>query len=117
MASLTRTATDVATDALSRIGVTQAGQDISSEDMDLALGRFDEVLADLSARNVVYVPDTDAIDLAFFTHLSAILGVTLLGDFPLDDSPALPSNDISEAKLRQMNLNVGRSRPVRVSYF
>jgi hypothetical protein len=73
MADVVKTRTDLIRRALDHLGVTATGQAVSAEDQESVDGAVDGVLAELAAREVVYIADSNAIPTEWFECLSLCL--------------------------------------------
>jgi hypothetical protein len=71
--SSVRTRGDLVLEALANLGVLQAGQTPADEDVSFVDVKVETVLADLMAREIVYVPDPDTIPQTIFGKLADIL--------------------------------------------
>lgn len=114
--AITRTFDDIVADALSRIGVAEAGQDLAPENIEIGRKRLEAVLADFAGRGIIYAPDPDAIPLDLSQWISAALALQLLSDFPTD-ATALPDLPTIETMLRRLRPQLYVSRPLRAVYF
>lgn len=78
---MSRTRTELKVKALDKLGVSQAGQDPSAEDVAVIEGYVDPVLDMLAREKVVYVNDRNAIDNEFFLPIATILANAAANDF------------------------------------
>ena len=70
---MTQTKAQLILQTLQEMNVLGAGQDAPAEDYQAVEDRIQPLLDDLSARNVIYVPDVDAIDNSQFPYLVQLL--------------------------------------------
>lgn len=115
MASLTRTRSDLVTRALQILGAVRAGQNASAEDSTLVDGVVDGLLADLSAREIVYVADPEEIPVEAFEHLAKLLAFTMGTDF----GPSVDANValLSESRLRTLSAAGPTYEVLKAEYF
>lgn len=78
--------------ALASIGALEPGEAPSTEDYNTMDGLVDPLIAQLSADEIVYIDDTDAIDVAFFIPLANLLANAAGPDF------GSPVNDDAKAR-------------------
>ena len=104
----TKTRTDLIVRVLDKLQVTQTGQNPSPEDMAQVDGNLDTVLATLAGDEVVYVPNVDQIDEAFFEPLAVCVADKLALDF----GTAIDSTALSSAQA--VLLRMQRLRPMYV---
>ena len=79
--ALTRTRAELIQAALEEIKVLAAGQSPSAEDSDKVERALEPLLAELAAREIVYVPDSNEVPIAVFGPLSRRLGAEIAGSF------------------------------------
>lgn len=79
--ALTKTRAELIQAALEEIKVLAAGQSPSAEDSDKVERALEPLLAELSAREIVYVADSNEIPMAVFGPLSRRLGAEVAGAF------------------------------------
>lgn len=77
----TKTRAELIQSALEEIKVLAAGQSPSAEDSDKVERALEPMLAELAAREIVYIADSDEIPLAVFGPLSRRLGAEIAGAF------------------------------------
>lgn len=116
MTTYTRTMlANEALDILQRVGL---GQSPDSEDTEKIDRKIDALLAELSARNIVEIPDPDDIDAAFFNPLAELLANEAAPNFGGQKNPAV--REAGEERLKIMvnntpatnkTLGVDRSLP------
>jgi hypothetical protein len=101
--ALSRNSTQIATDALTRIGVCSPADPPSAEDLATALDRLTLVQSDLIQRGVVYVANIEEVPNAVAHHLANMLGLFLMADFGASaGSVNLPPQDSTETALRRL---------------
>lgn len=64
---------DFVTAVLEELGVRDPGQPVEAEDQNIVLRRLAPKIAELNARNVCFVPDTDDISDEYFLPLVKIM--------------------------------------------
>ncbi|MFA7238430.1 MAG: hypothetical protein WC058_16360 [Phycisphaeraceae bacterium] len=77
----TKTRAELVQAALEEIKVLAAGQSPSSEDSDKVERALEPMLAELAAREIVYIADSDEIPNAVFGPLTRRLGAEIAGAF------------------------------------
>lgn len=105
-----KTRTDLINEALDLLGVTGTGQTPSVEDRAVIDGKIEPKLAELSRREIVYVPDPDAVEDEIFDALATLLAEEAGPKFgkPRDLGVRLEA----EARLIEMQ---GGARPETIS--
>ena len=73
MADIVKTRDQLLERAGINLGLMQPGEPLSTEDYATLDDLLDPLIAQLSADNVVYIQDPDAIELALFLPLAALL--------------------------------------------
>lgn len=73
MVDVTKTRDQLLERAGINLGLVQPGEALSTEDKSTLDNLLDPLIAQLSADNIVYVQDLDAIELAMFLPLAALL--------------------------------------------
>jgi hypothetical protein len=73
MVDITKTRAQLLERAGINLGLVQPGEALSSEDYDTLDNLVDPLIEQLSADNVIYMQDPDAIDVAIFLPLAALL--------------------------------------------
>jgi hypothetical protein len=68
-----KTRTDLINEALDLLGVVGSGQTPAAEDRAVIDGKIAPKLAELARREIVYVPDPDAVDDEIFDALATLL--------------------------------------------
>ena len=81
MSAATKTRDDLVTRALMKLTVIGSGQSPDAEDAAAIDAAIDGVLADLATRDVVEVPDDDAIPAEWFEDLAEIVAQACARDF------------------------------------
>lgn len=83
----TRTRSELVNQALANLGVLDAGQTPEIEDANTVDDHVDTVLAELSAKDIVSIPDDDAIPVALFNVLADLLALDCGPDFHKPSDP------------------------------
>lgn len=115
-----KTRNDLINRAAQRLGVLGAGQSLSAEDAQIIGDQIEPVIEELSARRVVYIPDPDEIEDAYFNGLADCLAAAVAQDFALaGDALATATARASEAerKFRIIQFAGPIDRPVKTEYF
>jgi hypothetical protein len=99
--ALSRNSTQIATDALTRIGACSPADPPSPEDLATALDRLTLVQSDLAHRGVIYIPHIDQVPNAIAHHVANLLGLFLMSDFGATNVN-LPPQDSTETALRRL---------------
>lgn len=73
MVDLTKTREQLINQAADNLSLRQPGEALSSEDFDTFDNLVDPLLAQLQGEGIVYIDNDDAIDLAIFLPLAALL--------------------------------------------
>ena len=93
--------------ALRNLGALPQGHTPSDEEYDSINDLVDATVADLNARNIIYIADTDTIDDAHFLHLGHILAATARSEFGAlgtAEAPELAAlAEAAEAKLKEQD--------------
>jgi hypothetical protein len=117
----TKTRNDLVNQALRNLGVLAAGQTADAEDFQAADGHIDQVIASLSARDIVTVDDDDAIPAEWFDPLAVLVADDAAMEFGLAGVPASPgaANPVlsAENSLRLMVRGRPTYEPLKVNYF
>jgi Tfp pilus assembly protein PilW len=112
----TKTRNDLVNQALRNLGVLAAGQTADAEDFQAADGHVDQVIASLSARDIVTVDDDD-----WFDPLAVLVADDAAMEFGLPGVPASSSdpNPVLDAENRLRLMVRGRPtyEPLKVDYF
>ncbi len=111
-----RTSTQIATDALTRIGACSPADPPSPEDLATALDRLSLVQSDLARRGVVYVPNIDNVPNAIAHHLANQLGLFLMSDFGATQVN-LPPQDSTETALRRITAQMPYYTTLRADFY
>jgi hypothetical protein len=112
----TRTADEIATNALETLGAVSVGETPAAEDLALAKRKLDDILADFAQRGIVYVGDVDEVPMAVALHLGDALAIRLIPKFG-GGQVDLPSMSSIEGTLRQISSVAASREPVRADYF
>ena len=108
-----RTTNDLIRRVLGLLEVVAAGQPVAAEDSELVRMVLPCVLADLSARGVVTIPDADAIGDTVFLPLAEIAAAAAAADFGV----AAPDRAAAELRLRAQQPTGETGEPVPADYF
>ena len=73
MVDITKTRDQLIDRAAVNLGLVQPGEALSSEDHDTLDNLVDPILSQLQADNIVYIDDSEAIDVSIFLPLAAVL--------------------------------------------
>lgn len=104
--------------ALEVLGVLAAGQVAANEDLARVDSYVDTTIADLIARDVVYIPDAEEFDEAIFDDLSKVLANNAREAFGLANDPRLAATAIAaENSLRIKSAQGPTYKPLKVQYF
>jgi len=101
--------------ALSSIGALEPGEAPSPEDYSTMDGLVDPLIAQLSADEIIYIDDDNAIDVAFFIPLANLLANMAGPDFgsPVNDDAKLRD----ETTLRRLTAGRPTYQPQVGEYF
>lgn len=115
MTDITKTRAQVIERAGISLGLVQPGEALSSEDYDTLDDLFDPVIEQLSADRVIYIPDPNAIDVAVFLPLAALLANYAGPSFgsPIND----PAKTRDEATLKRINATDPTYAPMQGNYY
>ncbi|WP_046865927.1 hypothetical protein [Microvirga massiliensis] len=108
-----RTTNDLIRRVLGLLEVVAAGQPVAVEDAELVRATLPSVRADLSARGVAVVADTDAIDDAAFLPLAELVAAAVAADFGV----AAPDRSAAELRLRAQQPTGETGEPIEAEYF
>lgn len=87
--------------ALSVLGVLASGQVAENEDLALVDSYVETTIADLTARDVIYIPDADEFDEKIFDDLAKVLANNARESFGLANDPRLAATAMAaEVSLR-----------------
>lgn len=111
-----KTKAELATRALGIMGILEAGQTPSAEDLATVSALIDPLASYLGLVNVIYVGDTEDIDDAVFLPLAARLALEAAPDFGLPASDDETKLD-AEKPLRRLAASRPSGRPAEVDYF
>lgn len=104
--------------ALEVLGVLAAGQVAANEDLARVDGYVDTTIADLTARDVVYVSDTQEFEPGIFDDLAKVLANNAREAFGLADDPRLAATAMAaENSLRIKSAQGPTYQRLRVEYF
>lgn len=96
---MSKTSSQLALKALERLSVLGGGQDAPPEDFATAKDAIAPMLAELAARDVIYVADPEDIDDAYFYALADRLAIEIAPSF---ERAAPVSLEDAEARLRRL---------------
>lgn len=88
---MTKTRDELIQRALKDLGVLPVGQTASTQEYASVAGLVDPMVADLSARDIYYVEDANAIDDAVFAPLGRYLAYYSAPEFGLQNDPGILS--------------------------
>lgn len=109
---------DLVDRALEVLGVLAAGQVAANEDLARVDGYVDTTIADLTARDVVYVPDTQEFEAGIFDDLAKVLANNAREAFGLADDPRLAATGMAaENSLRIKSAQGPTYQPLKTVYF
>lgn len=97
------------------LGLIEPGEALSAEDSDTLDGLVDPLLSQLAADGIVYVGDTEAIELEYFMPLARLLANMAGPDFGSPINDAAKQED--ERLLRRLTATKASSEPVKAEYF
>lgn len=116
----TRTREDLVLESLQKLGVLPDGGTPGIEDTTAVDEALDAVLAELDAREIVSVPDPDAVPLQWFMPIANIVAYECIEKFGLTGEEAATlqqRNEEAIQKLRVMNRGKYTGEPLRALYF
>lgn len=115
MVDLTKTRAQLIERAGIALGLVQPGEALSSEDYDTLDNLVDPVVAQLSADSIVYIGDTDAIDVEIFLPLASLIANMAGPSFgsPLNDA----AEERDKSTLRRINSTRPNFTPAQAEYF
>lgn len=119
MTSPTRTRTDLINEALDNLGVLTPGQDPAPEDSDKVDDKLDALLANLAAREIVYVANVEAIPNEWFTALADYVAFGCMAAFGVTGEEAANLKllkDQAELDLKAMNRGKATYETLRAVY-
>lgn len=100
---MARTRSDLIDEAADLLNIVGAGETLSAEDREKIDRRIDPKIADLSARRIVYIPDADEIEDAYFDALAALVAEA--------SGPSFGQGRNSDARIASENLLREASAP------
>lgn len=104
--------------AAEALGVLAAGQPVEVEDYARIDGYIDPTAADLIARDVYYIADTEEIPDSIFDDFAICVASTCRHAFGLSGNAELPAAALNaENKLRIKSADGPTYRPLRATYF
>lgn len=113
--ALTKTRIQLVNRVATKLMIVGSGQSLPAEDFNVIDDIVDSVLADLNARTIIYVDDSDAVDIAAFEWIADVLADTAAPDFGIPRDP----NKVAIAEMRLQEINAGRPtyEPMVAEYF
>lgn len=111
----TKSRAELVTQALSNLGVLQAGQTPADEDASAVDGHIDGVFSRLAAKGVVTLQDYDAIPIAWFNTLAELVADDAQSEFGGKSDPQKVL--IAETDLRIMARVKPTRAPLQTDYF
>ena len=100
MVDITKTRTQLIERAAKDLGIIEPGETLSTEDSDTFDGLVDPLLAQLSADDIIYIQNDDAIEAEYFLPLARLLANIAGPDFGSPINPQAKADD--EALLKRM---------------
>jgi hypothetical protein len=97
------------------LGIIEPGEALSTEDDATFDGLVDPLIAQLEVDEIVYISDTDAIELYYFLPLARLLANTAGPDFgsPINE----PAKEQDEKTLRRMSSSKPTLETMKALYF
>lgn len=115
MTDFSKTRAQLIERALKSIGVLEPGEAPAAEDYDTVDDLVDPLIAQLAEDSIVYIQDTDAIDLTIFLPLARLLANAAGPDF------GSPINEEAKARDEQTLRRLSASKPngdvLKAEYF
>lgn len=100
------------------VGALASGQSLAAEDVSRIDGYVDPTAADLLARDVYYVADTQEIDASIFDDFALCVASACRHAFGLNGDPEIPAAaQAAEVKLRVKSASGPTYKVLRASYF
>lgn len=115
MVDLTKTRSQLRERAAKDLGIIEPGETLSTEDSDTFDGLIDPLVAQLSADQIVYIQDTEAIEVEFFLPLARLLANLAGPDFGSPINEQAKATD--EATLRRLASTRPSYEPMQGHYF
>lgn len=100
MVDITKTRSQLKERAAKDLGIIEPGETLSSEDDETFDGLVDPLIAQLSADEIIYIQDDEAIEVAYFLPLARLLANIAGPDFGSPINEEAKRSD--EATLRRM---------------
>jgi hypothetical protein len=115
VADITKTRAQLIERAGINLGLVQPGEALSSDDYNTLDNLVDPVIAQLNADHIVYISDTDEIDVAVFIPLAAVIANMAGPSFgaPINDDALTRDQNT----LRRINATQPTYAPLKVDYF
>lgn len=103
------------------LGVLAAGQSLATEDVARIDGYVEPTLEDLTARDVIYIPDSEEFDYAIFDDLALCLANNCRHAFGLGGNAELPAAVKgplgAENSLRIKSVGKPTYKPLKTVYY
>lgn len=115
MVDVTKTRAQVIERAGFDLGLTQPGEALSPEDYNTLDNLYDPIIAQLSADNVIYISDSDNVDVAIFLPLCSVLANYAGPSFGSPINDAALARD--QGTLRRINATTPIYTPQQGNYF
>lgn len=115
MVDIVKTRTQLKERAGKSLALIEPGEALSTEDDATLDDLIDPLLAQLAADGVIYIGDSDAIEVEWFLPLARLLANAAGPDFgsPINDSARL----MDEAILRRLSTAKATTATVKAKYF
>lgn len=115
MVDITKTRSQLIERAAKDLGIIEPGETLSAEDQETFDGLVDPLIAQLSADEIVYIQDDEAIEVQYFLPLARLLANVAGPDFgsPINEAAKLQD----EATLRRITSTRPSYEPQEGNYF
>lgn len=110
-----KTRTDLKQRAAKNLGIIEPGEALSTEDDDTFDGLVDPLVAQLASDVIVYIGDTEEIELEYFLPLARLLANIAGPDFGSPINEAAKQED--ERTLRRLSSAEATFETLKVQYF
>lgn len=110
MVDITKTRDQLIHRAATNLGLVQPGEALSSEDDETLDNLVDPLIAQLQAEEIVYIDDSDAIDVTIFMPLASLLANHAGPSF------GSPINDQAMARDRATLRLISSTRPTYATF-
>lgn len=115
MADTFKTRTQLKERAAKDLGIVEPGETLSAEDDETFDGLVDPLIAQLAADQIVYIQDSEQIELELFLPLARLLANIAGPDFGSPINEAAKQQD--EQTLRRMTASKPTGQTLKVQYF